>query len=41
MASAINLSETEIYNITNIIEGKRYGVERDVIKAMLILDEQG
>ncbi len=41
MASAINLAETEIYNITNIIEGKRYGVDPDTIKAMLILDEQG
>ena len=41
MASTIILFEDEINNITNIIEGKRYGVDADTIKSLLILDEQG
>lgn len=41
MASAILLTEIEIYNITNIIEGKRYQVDANTIKQMLILDRQG
>lgn len=38
MASTIVVFETEIENITNIIEGKRYGVDNDSIKRMLILE---
>lgn len=38
MASAIMLSEIEIENITNIIEGKRYEVDADTIRQLLILD---
>lgn len=41
MASSIILTEIEIYNITNIIEGKRYKVDANTIKQMLILDRQG
>lgn len=38
MASTIIVFEIEIENITNIIEGKRYGVDNDTIKNMLILE---
>lgn len=38
MASTITTFEIEVENITNIIEGKRYGVENDIIKKMLILE---
>lgn len=38
MASTIIVFEIEIENITNIIEGKRYGVDNDTIKKMLILE---
>ena len=38
MASAIVLSEIEIENITNVIEGKRYEVDADTIRKLLILD---
>lgn len=38
MASTITTFEIEVENITNIIEGKRYGVENDTIKKMLILE---
>lgn len=38
MASTIVIFEIEIENITNIIEGKRYGVDNDTIKKMLILE---
>lgn len=36
MASVIQLFEIEIDNLTNIIEGKRYGIDNDSIKSMLI-----
>lgn len=39
VASAIIQTEIEIYNITNIIEGKRYNVDNETIKKLLILDE--
>ena len=38
MASTIIVFETEIENITNIIEGRRYGVDNDNIKKLLILE---
>lgn len=38
MASTIIVFQIEIENITNIIEGKRYGVDNDIIKKMLILE---
>ena len=39
IASAIIQTEIEICNITNIIEGKRYNVDNETIKELLILDE--
>lgn len=38
MAATIFIFEIEIENITNIIEGKRYGVDNELIKKMLILE---
>ena len=36
MASALILSELEMENITNIIEGKRYGVKTEDIRVLLV-----
>lgn len=38
MASAIKLFEIEVENLTNIIEGKRYGVDASVIRPLIYID---
>ena len=38
LISTVTVFETEVENITNIIEGKRYGVDNENIKKLLILE---